>query len=95
MLGYVQTPNIKMVNTYIALVNNGIYYGHDCYFKHYQENPSLLQEDRNKRYPDNFPDEISENYDESFCQQVDDFPIKSNHFIEPHQLRDRKNLDYK
>jgi hypothetical protein len=26
---------------------------------------------------------------------VDDFPMKSNHFIEPHQLRDRKILDYK
>jgi hypothetical protein len=77
MLGYVHTPNIKMANTYIVLINNGVYYRHDCYFEHYQDNPSLLQEDLNKRYPENFPEEIPENYDESFRQKVDDFPIKS------------------
>jgi hypothetical protein len=79
MLGYVQTPNIKMANTYIALINNVVYYRHDCYFEHFQDNPFLLQENLSKRfpflllflerYPDKFPDEIPENYDEIFGQK--------------------------
>jgi hypothetical protein len=69
MLGYVQTPNIKMANTYIFLINNGVYYRHDCYFKHYQDNPSLLQEDLNKRHSDNFPDKIPEKYNESLVNK--------------------------
>jgi hypothetical protein len=52
LLGYLQSPKIKMANTYIVLINNGVYYRHDCYFEHYQDNPSLLQENLNKRYPD-------------------------------------------
>jgi hypothetical protein len=57
-----------MAKAYIVLINNGVYYRHDCYFEHYQDNPSLLQEDLNKRYHDKF--------DEIFGQRVDDFSIK-------------------
>jgi hypothetical protein len=49
MRGYGETTNPSMYNTYLVLINNAAYYRHDCYFEHYQEAPSLLDNDELKR----------------------------------------------
>jgi hypothetical protein len=58
-----------MANTYIVLINIGVYFRRNYYFQHYKNNSFLLQEYLNNRYPDNFPDEIPKNYDESFVNK--------------------------
>jgi hypothetical protein len=48
MLGYGETSNPSMHDTYIVLINNAAYsrkINEDCYFEHYQEAPSLLDDD--------------------------------------------------
>jgi hypothetical protein len=54
MLGYGKTSNPSMHNTYIVLIKNAVYYKHDFYFEHYQEAPSLLDDDELKRYVDTY-----------------------------------------
>jgi hypothetical protein len=53
-LGYGETTNPSMHNTYVVLNNNAAYYLHDCYFEHYQEAPILLDADELTRYVDTY-----------------------------------------
>jgi hypothetical protein len=66
MLGHSTLSNIKMNNTYKVLIDNAVYDRHDCYFKHYTEEPSLLNDDVNERHHEDYPIKEDENYDNIF-----------------------------
>jgi hypothetical protein len=97
MLGYADADPIhKMHNTYLVLIEGRVFARHDCYFEHYTEHPSLLNEDINKRV--SYPDEQSEidDYDHVFGKQeivLPQFiPIEDN---DNHNLRSKNKFDYK
>jgi hypothetical protein len=95
MLGYADADPIhKMHNIYLVLIEGRVYARHHCYFEHYTEHPSLLNEDINKRV--SFSDEQSEEYDHGFGKHRSILPqfilIEDN---DKHNLRLKNKLDYK
>jgi hypothetical protein len=56
MLRYAHIYDIQRL--ILILINRNVYYRHDCYFEHYQNEPSLLQEKETNRLVDTFLNEI-------------------------------------
>jgi hypothetical protein len=88
MLGYSTLFNIKMKNTYKIIMDNAVYRRHDCYFKHYTEEPGLLNDDVHERHHEDYSIKEDENYDEKTL--LEDTP--NNYNLKERKRYDDKNL---